>query len=59
MTATKRLSLEGNDKDQLSDRICLRIGILDHFKSFCNDEELYDSFIKRLIDFEENLLTDD
>ena len=59
MTATKRLSLTGNDKDQLYDRIGMRIGILDHYKSFCDDEELYDSFIKRLIDFEENLLTDD
>ena len=58
MTAIKSLSLQGDDKDQLSDRIGMRIGILDDFRSFCNDEELYDSFLKRLIDFEENLLID-
>ena len=58
MTAIKSLSLQGDDKDQLSNRISMRIGILDDFRSFCNDEELYDSFLKRLIDFEENLLTD-
>ena len=57
-TAIKSLSLQGDDKDQLSDRIGMRIGILADLRSFCNDEELYDSFLKRLIDFEENLLTD-
>ena len=41
---------------ELNARIQLRRTMLDEFEIYCYDKELYDSFINRLIEFEESLL---
>ena len=43
---------------QLLDRIELRRVILDDFETYCCEDEVYDNFINRLIDFEESLIKD-
>ena len=42
----------------LSDRTQLRREALGDFQIHCNNDELYDKFLKRLIDLEESLIND-
>ena len=56
--APQMMTLQVNFVGKFSDRIAMRRNILENLNIYCNDEELYDMFLDRLLNFEESLIKD-
>lgn len=57
-TAHQMMSLKINLAETLLNRIDMRRNVLENWHVYCKDEELYDSFLNELLNFEESLVKD-
>ena len=48
--------LQINFRIPTPERICMRLVVLENYDAFCNDDELYSSYLNGLIDLEESLI---